>query len=231
MDYYNELKKKNYEPVNNEAIKELIFIAQNGYNKNSKEWSEDAVKARNEIVSRNLRLVSSVVKKYLDGKNYLFMDCVNSCYFSLINCIINYDLNGKVNFSTYTEVSLKRHIWKFLRENSLPVKFTMKQFQKYKSDVQKFNEEEVLLNQEVFLETVTEKNDAIKNIFDTEIREELKCAIDNLSNKEKNIIEIRYLQEQKMTLNDVSEIIGVSGERVRQIEKNILRKLKNELFV
>jgi RNA polymerase sigma factor (sigma-70 family) len=229
MNYYDELRKENYEPTNNKEIKELINIAQTGYNKKTQQWEEKAVDARNEIVRRNLRLVSSVVKKYVDGNNHLFMDCINSCYFSIVNCIINYNLDGKVKFSTYAEVSLQRHIWKFIRENSFSVKFNRKQFEKYKNDVESFNDEESDFKQEVFLETIPEKNDFINNIFKMEIKEELKSAINNLPKREKKIIQIRYLQEQKMTLNDVSEIIGLSGERVRQIEKKALKKLNGAL--
>lgn len=54
-------------------------------------------------------------------------------------------------------------------------------------------------------------------------------AMDNLSDREKNIINDRFLAEDKKTLQQLSNEYGVSMERVRQIEINAIKKIKSVL--
>lgn len=57
----------------------------------------------------------------------------------------------------------------------------------------------------------------------------LSKALDLLSPRERQIIDARYLAQDKKTLKDLAEIYEVSLERVRQIEKSALKKLKVDL--
>ncbi|RMG41948.1 MAG: hypothetical protein D6719_07470 [Candidatus Dadabacteria bacterium] len=57
----------------------------------------------------------------------------------------------------------------------------------------------------------------------------LKDFSETLNQKEKVIFEKRMLGEEKATLQVLSEELGVSRERVRQIENRIREKLKNYL--
>jgi len=228
MNYHNELSKEKFEPISNEEIKELIMVAQKGYDKHSKQWTEEAVQARNKVIEKNLRLVYYVVMKYLDQESNIFMDCINDSSFSLVNCIINYDCNGTVKFSTYAETSIKRSIWKFTRENSAIVSFTKTQLDQYMQDVKNYQENTFSENnsEQEILESKASQFNQIKQINDLEMRVELKKAIETLTAKEKEIIKNRYLVEKKRTLNELAEEVGVTGERIRQIEKKALKKLK-----
>jgi RNA polymerase primary sigma factor len=62
---------------------------------------------------------------------------------------------------------------------------------------------------------------AIKQILDT--------FPDCLTPRSKQIIEMRYglLDGKPKTLQQIGDIYGVSRERIRQIERKILRKLKH----
>jgi RNA polymerase sigma-32 factor len=54
----------------------------------------------------------------------------------------------------------------------------------------------------------------------------LGLALERLDARSRRIIETRWLAEQKLTLHDLADELGVSAERVRQIEAQALRKLR-----
>lgn len=71
------------------------------------------------------------------------------------------------------------------------------------------------------------------NILDTDstMKEEnaLKRAIMQLNERDKDIITQRWLTEEKATLGDLAVKHNVSAERIRQLEKNAMKKMKNVL--
>lgn len=64
-----------------------------------------------------------------------------------------------------------------------------------------------------------------KNKYDNVIRE-----ISVLPERQKYIINERWLAENKKTLNELGDELGVSAERVRQIESETFEKIKNKLI-
>jgi RNA polymerase sigma-32 factor len=60
-------------------------------------------------------------------------------------------------------------------------------------------------------------------------REQLYAALDGLDERSKAILEERWLSEQKATLHELADRYGVSAERIRQIEKNAMNKIKATL--
>ncbi len=60
-------------------------------------------------------------------------------------------------------------------------------------------------------------------------REMLAQAMDVLNDREKDILTQRRLAEETVTLEDLSEIYGVSRERIRQIEVRAFEKLQKRM--
>jgi RNA polymerase primary sigma factor len=59
-------------------------------------------------------------------------------------------------------------------------------------------------------------------------REDIQRALDALPQRERQVIELRYglRGHEPLTLEEVGRAFGVTRERVRQIENNTLKKLK-----
>lgn len=57
-------------------------------------------------------------------------------------------------------------------------------------------------------------------------REKLMFALEQLDERSQDILQQRWLAEKKLTLHDLAEKYGVSAERVRQLEKNAMKKLR-----
>ncbi|MBW2466128.1 MAG: RNA polymerase factor sigma-32, partial [Deltaproteobacteria bacterium] len=66
-----------------------------------------------------------------------------------------------------------------------------------------------------------------------EIKERMSDILDDLQNslneKEQMILQTRLLSDEPQTLQDIADIFGISRERVRQIEVNLLKKMKKYL--
>ncbi len=58
---------------------------------------------------------------------------------------------------------------------------------------------------------------------------QLSEALEGLDDRSRDIVAARWLAEEKSTLQDLADRYGVSAERIRQLEKNALKKLKNVL--
>ena len=57
-------------------------------------------------------------------------------------------------------------------------------------------------------------------------KEELFSALKTLDDRSKDILNRRYLADNKATLHDLADEYEVSAERIRQIENAALKKLK-----
>ena len=57
-------------------------------------------------------------------------------------------------------------------------------------------------------------------------RENLSQAFEKLDERSQDILQQRWLLENKATLHDLADKYGVSAERVRQLEKNAMKKLR-----
>jgi RNA polymerase sigma-32 factor len=62
-------------------------------------------------------------------------------------------------------------------------------------------------------------------------RERLYAALSGLDERSKTILKARWLSEKKQTLHELAEQFGVSAERIRQIEKNAMNKMRVQLEV
>lgn len=57
-------------------------------------------------------------------------------------------------------------------------------------------------------------------------REQLMFAMEQLDERSQDILQQRWLADEKLTLHDLAEKYGVSAERVRQLEKNAMKKIR-----
>jgi RNA polymerase sigma-32 factor len=57
--------------------------------------------------------------------------------------------------------------------------------------------------------------------------EELQCALAELDERARFIVEQRWLCDHKATLQELADRFGVSAERIRQIENNAMKKLRS----
>lgn len=264
--YFDTINTEDYEPIHNDKILALIKIAQSGYDKENKTWlTEEAIEARNEILKRNVKLVAYLIHRVMKVNNSLFLDCVNEGNCALIKCIIGYNLEEKTtNFATYVQVAIRRHAWRFLRENSSSITLPqnkVRERRQVESEIygtsgalDRLHKRDYLPVNPVFSLDLDFDDDSVNKKFDLpihddpseklgekEIRSMVLKSLNCLTEQEKTIIEKRYLYdhvhsneqdlEKKSTLKVMASELGISGERVRQIETIALKKMKKYITV
>ncbi len=226
-----------------------------------KKVKEGDMKAREELINGNLRLVLSVIQRFLNrGENPddLFqVGCIG-----LIKAIDNFDVSHEVRFSTYAVPMIIGEIRRHLRDNnSVRVSRSMRDTayraiqakEKLSNELQReptveeiakeldVKKEAVVLALEAIVEPVSlyepvynDGGDAIyvmdqigdNNTADSWIDEILlKQAIENLSEREKRILNLRFMLGKTQT--EVAKEVGISQAQVSRLEKGVLKKIKS----
>ncbi len=74
--------------------------------------------------------------------------------------------------------------------------------------------------------------DEVENAnWESHANNRLSTALVALDERSQDIIKTRWLAEDKSTLQDLANKYQISAERVRQLEKNALNKLKNTMVL
>ena len=68
-----------------------------------------------------------------------------------------------------------------------------------------------------------------KESLNKESTSKLYEAINQLDDRSRDILQDRWLADEKLTLHDLAEKYEISAERVRQIEKNAMKKVKQSI--
>ena len=171
----------------------------------------DAVK--NQIIRANLRLVVSIAKKHLHGPQNLF-ELISDGNISLMRAIEKFDCSRGYKFSTYASWAIMKNFARSVpRERYLLDRFV--------TGVEEVAE----------LAACARSYDPRATTL-AELRESLEVVLAQLSSRERTIIVRHFgLGEGRMpeTLEQLSQSLGISKERVRQIERKAMTKLRDML--
>ena len=227
-------------PVLKEAQKEALL----------KEVKKGNEYAREELINGNLRFVLSVIQRF-GGRGENPDDLFQVGCIGLIKSIDNFDINQNVRFSTYAVPMIIGEIRRYLRDNnsirvSRSIKDTAYKAMQVKEKLMSERQNEpsvaeivtalesivspVSLYDPVYsdggdtiyvLDQIGDNND--DNNWLDEIN--LKESIKNLSDREKHILGLRFMQGK--TQMEVSREIGISQAQVSRLEKGALDKIKS----
>ena len=219
--------------------------------------------ARDQLVSGNLRLVLSVVQRFV-GRGENLDDLFQVGCIGLVKSIDNFDISQNVRFSTYAVPMIIGEIRRYLRDNnsiriSRSVRDTaykaMQAKERLMSEKQReptvaeiakeldVPPEDVVVALEAIVEPVSLYEPVYSDGGDTiyvldqvgdhnddrnwldEIA--LKEAINNLNEREKRILYLRFFKGK--TQIEVSNEIGISQAQVSRLEKGALQQIKGEI--
>lgn len=212
------------------------------------------IDAAQALVSANLRYVVQIAYEF---KNYgiALKDLIQEGSMGLMKAVKKFDPGKGTRLVTYASWWIRAEIQDFIVKTKGLVKRSAKAMKKklfYKGNNEITDSENNPITTEDFsLDTfvtgdehgsseVTHQDMLVcskenqeelvaSNQEEVRLKSVLSSAISELNQKEKYIIEKRVMTETPMHLSDIGEVFSLSRERIRQIEKEALLKLKKSL--
>lgn len=211
--YYINNNQKLPEPLSKEEERILI----------EKLNTIDRESARDELISRNLRLVVYLAKRFENTKINL-EDLVSIGNIGLIKAINTFKSDKNIKLATYASRCIENEILMFIRKHNRkrnelsmdePLNVDWDGNKLLLIDVLSVDEKEVYRD--------------IEHEVDIDI---LKKCMGKLNTREKSIIELRYGMESnkdELTQKEVADELGISQSYISRLEKKIIKKLKKEM--
>lgn len=166
---------------------------------------------RDNIVQANLRLVISIVKKFSNNQ-CSFDDLLSDGIIALMRAVEKFDYDRGFRFSTYATQVVRRNCYRMVMDRQ---------------------EERLKVTNSVY-EPGLDVADDVRSPTMSEgrwstMRQHLGLLLDQLDRREKFIIRARFSlggHRRVQTLQSLADALGVSKERVRQLEKRAMDKLR-----
>jgi len=172
---------------------------------------DEIVALKNQIVRANLRLVVSIAKRHV-GSGDNFFELVSDGNMSLIRAVEKFDFSRGNKFSTYASWAI------------------MKNFARTIPDEHKHKDRFRTSHGEMFAGTEERRTDQYEQESAQAQREsQISKILERLDEREAKIIISRFGLDhghEPLTLKEVGAEMGVTKERIRQIEARALNKLR-----
>ncbi|MBP3432091.1 MAG: RNA polymerase sporulation sigma factor SigK [Clostridia bacterium] len=178
-------------------------------------------KAREKLITHNLRLVAHIVKKYtysLEADDLLSVGTIG-----LIKAIDSFDYTKKVQLSTYAARCINNEILMLIRANKKHKNVISINSLTCNGDDDKDLELKDVLaadDEEVFVQVES-------NIMMQKIK---KIIAEKLNEREQTVVKLRYGIDcqRALTQKEVSQVLGISRSYISRIENKTLKIIKDE---
>lgn len=181
-------------------------------------------RAREQLISHNLRLVVYLAKKF-ENTGVGVEDLISIGTIGLIKGINTFNPEKNIKLATYASRCIENEILMYLRRNSrtkLEVSFD----EPLNMD---WDGNELLLS-----DILGTDEDIIYRDLETEVEISLlRAAMQSLGDRERQIIELRFgvnrKENKELTQKEVADILGISQSYISRLEKKIMVRLKKEI--
>ena len=166
---------------------------------------------RDEIIRANMRLAISVVKKFVTPQNS-FDDLLSDGIYSLMQAVDKFDFDRGFRFSTYAYRAIARNAYRAIIKKQ-------RESSRFGTEVDESNLDDS--------SAVSESSMDVRTW--TRLRGLLSQIMDRLDRRERLIVRCRYAlggHRKVKTFQTIADRLGVSKERVRQLEQRAMSKLR-----
>ena len=186
--------------------------------------TEEGEDARKKLISHNLRLVVYLARKF-ENTGVGVEDLISIGTIGLIKGIHTFNPEKKIKLATYASRCIENEILMYLRRTN-KLKLEVSFDEPLNVD---WDGNELLLS-----DILGTEEDVIYRDLETEAEiGMLRKAMEKLSEREREIIELRYGYNQKndkeMTQKEVADLLGISQSYISRLEKRIMLRLRREI--
>ncbi len=176
--------------------------------------------AKNKLIEHNLRLVVFLAKKY-ESTGYDIEDLVSIGSIGLIKGINTYKIDKNIKLATYASRCISNEILMYIRKN--------------KKSKQEVSLDDTLNydaegNELKLSDVLGTENDLVDKEFEKKVNKEfLNREIENLSQRDKQIMTLRYglNNTREYTQKEVAVMLGISQSYISRIEKKVINNLQS----
>ena len=172
----------------------------------------EAERLKNEILRANLRLVVSIARRHV-GRSSCFFEVVSDGNLSLMRAVEKFDYSRGFKFSTYASWAIMRNYARSIPE-------------------QMYQAAKLVTGSDDALAIAPAPDTSSQETVIEGARHLIQKGLGFLSERERDIVVRHYgLAEggEPMTLDQIGGLFGVTKERVRQIERKAIAKLRQAL--
>ena len=178
--------------------------------------------ARQRLIEHNLRLVVYIAKRF-ENTGVGIEDLVSIGTIGLIKAINTFKADKNIKLATYASRCIENEILMYIRKNA-GTRAEISIDEPLNTD---WDGNELLLS-----DILGSDEDSIS--YEIEVMEErmaIRRAVADLSEREREIIELRYGMNGKreLTQKEVADKLGISQSYISRLEKKIIAKLKIEI--
>ena len=175
------------------------------------------------LVERNLRLVVYIAKKF-ENTGVGLEDLISIGTIGLMKAINTFNTDKKIKLATYASRCIENEILMYLRRsNRIKGEISIDEPLNQDGDGN-----ELLLSDMLG----TDSDITSRRIEDEVDKTLLRAAIDKLSNRERNIMELRFgfISGNEKTQKEVADMLGISQSYISRLEKKIINKMKKDIM-
>ena len=174
------------------------------------------------LIERNLRLVVYIARKF-ENTGVSVEDLISIGAIGLIKAVNTFDAHKKIKLATYASRCIENEILMHLRR-SCKLKLEVSLDEPLNVD---WDGNELLLSDILG----TEADVVCRNIEDEVDKELLGLAMEKLTPREKQIMELRFGLDggQEYTQKQVADALGISQSYISRLEKRIIRRLQKDV--
>lgn len=185
--------------------------------------SKKDMEARQILVERNLRLVVYIAKKF-ENTGVGIEDLISIGTIGLMKGVNTFNTDKKIKLATYASRCIENEILMYLRRsNRIKGEISIDEPLNQDGD-----------GNELLLSDIlgTEPDVTSRRLEDEVDKTLLKASINKLSNREKNIMELRFgfISGDEKTQKEVADMLGISQSYISRLEKKIINKMKKDIM-
>ncbi|MCO6456681.1 MAG: sigma-70 family RNA polymerase sigma factor [Pirellulaceae bacterium] len=177
----------------------------------AEQYLAQARQIRDRLVRANMRLVISIVKKFVTPQQS-FDELLSEGSMSLLQAVEKFDFSRGFRFSTYAYRAVARNAFRKLTERQ-------KEMARYVTGA----------DESIFRSVCDEGRSPVDDRTRQRFRQWLAAYVHRLDRRERFIIRCRYAlgaHRTPRTFQDLADKLGISKERVRQLEQRAVAKLR-----
>lgn len=212
------------------SLKEINYIGSNEYLPPPLSPEEEArctanirdPVCRNTLIERNLRLVVYIARRF-DNTGICPDDLISIGTIGLIKAINTFKADKNIKLATYASRCIENEILMYLRKNNNS-KIMVSFDEPLNVD---WDGNELLLG-----DVLGSDADSVdKHIEDEVDYQLLHQAMNKLSRREKQIVELRYGLggRRELTQKEVADLLGISQSYISRLEKKIIARLRKDI--